>query len=712
MGMAVRLLGSLEVTVDGVDVTPTAPKERALFALLAIHRGHIVSSERLAEELWPDVEPARARRGLQVRMASLRQVLARSQADARIEFVAPGYRLVLPPGTVDVDRCFELLSAGRALAGAGDAESARTTFRRAIDMFQDEPLVGLDSTPSLVAEAGRLHDARLSAVEDWIDAELACGHHHSVVGELDRLVAENALRERLWAQWILALYRCGRQADALRAFSSVRHRLVDELGVEPSAELCDLELAVLQHRPELDGKAEPGAHRGEGPEPSTQEDFRPLPPVRFARARGGVNIGYRVLGDGPDLLIVPGFISHLDMWWESRAIGLVERLSSTNRLILFDKRGMGLSDRPANIAIEDWLDDIHAVLDAVGSESAAIVGVSAGGGIGILFASIYPDRVDSLVVYGGWSRALWAPDYPIGLMPMPDAPARLASKWGTASTFDASCASAKDDPRARERYARYQRMSASPASAAQYLTLLGQLDVRSALPQLTMPTLVLHSSRDQDVPIELARYTADHIDGATLVELDSADHMLWFHEALDLIGNEIQDFVAGAAPAHEVSRVVVTLLFADLITAMASASDERDERLPRMRQEDDHARRVIDRFRGRAIKHDEDGLLVTFDSPARGVRCALALVAELQAEGVQLRVGLHAGECDVIGDDIGGPAVQLARGVARLARPGQVVVSQTVRDLVLGSSITFDQPQATEVAGVPDEWRVYAVTCR
>ena len=192
MGMAVRLLGSLEVTVDGVDVTPTAPKERALFVLLAVHRGHVVSSERLAEELWPDVDPARARRGLQVRMASLRQVLAGSQTGARIDYVAPGYRLTLPPGTVDVDRCFELLAAARGQALEGDLETARTTFRRAVDLFQDDPLVGLDSAPSLVAEASRLRDARLDAVEDWIDAELACGHHHSVVGELDRLVAENS----------------------------------------------------------------------------------------------------------------------------------------------------------------------------------------------------------------------------------------------------------------------------------------------------------------------------------------------------------------------------------------------------------------------------------------------------------------------------------------------------------------------------------------
>jgi DNA-binding SARP family transcriptional activator/pimeloyl-ACP methyl ester carboxylesterase len=727
--VAVRVLGPLQVVINGVDVTPPAPKERALLALLVIKHGRVVGADRLMEELWPSLAADRARRVLQVRVAAVRKLLGAADAAPLLELVSPGYRLALADHDIDEHRFFELVEQARGEAGAGDSAGAATTLREALALWRGEPLADVQACMSLEAEAARLGEARLGAMEDRIEADLACGRHRAVACELDALVVTNPLRERLWAQRILALYRCGRHAEALRACALIRDRLVDELGVEPGPALRALEVAVLEQRPELEWSPPPGGPRPDRrPAAATATSAgarfdaapvllpapEPIPKIRYARTHDGVNLAYQVVGDGPlDLIIVPGYVSHLDTWWEAWSGRLVRRLASFSRVILFDKRGMGLSDRPPHIDVEQWMEDTRVVLDAVGSEQATVLGVTAGGLIAILFAATYPDRTRALVLYGSFARQLYdTDDYPIGLHPEDvDAHVRYTeARWGSGVGLRLYCPSVSDDPVAREQYGRYQRASASPGAASAYLRALAQIDVRHALPMVQAPTLVLHANRDRVISVDQARYLAERIPDATLIELNSADHLIWFSDALDVMTDEIQDFLIGALPNREIRRVLATVLFVD--------DFDRGRRSPgrrRLLQEQSPSSRpkssqLIERFRGHAVRHGDNGILATFDGPARAIRCAYALVGDLRSAGHDARAGLHSGECDAAGEEISGVAVQIARGVADLADPGEVLVSQTVRDLVFGSAITFRGPHSHVLRGIPGDWSVYAVT--
>jgi hypothetical protein len=274
------------------------------------------------------------------------------------------------------------------------------------------------------------------------------------------------------------------------------------------------------------------------------------------------------------------------------------------------------------------------------------------------------------------------------------------ARWGTGVGLRLYCPSVSNDPRAREQYGRYQRASASPGAASAYLRALARMDVRHALPLVRAPSLILHSSRDRVIPVAMARYMADRIPDATLVELDSADHLIWFSDALDVLTDEIQDFLTENLPNREISRVLATVLVLDLVDPHGRGSE------PGQRK----ARQLLDRFRGRAVHGVGEGLLATFDGPARAIRCAASIVEELCAAGIGARAGLHSGECELAGDEVGGVAVQIARGVADLARLGEVRVSQTVRDVVFGSAITFSDAGRETPKDVPGDWRVYTVT--
>jgi pimeloyl-ACP methyl ester carboxylesterase len=431
-----------------------------------------------------------------------------------------------------------------------------------------------------------------------------------------------------------------------------------------------------------------------------------IPEIHYVKSDDGVNLAYQVVGEGPvDLIVVPGYFSHLDTWWEARSGRFARRLASFSRLILFDKRGMGLSDRPLDVDVDRWVEDARVVLDAVGSERAAVLGVAAGGLIAIPFAATYPDRVRVLVLYGAFARQTPArEDYPIGLRPE-DVDAHIAytePRWGTGVGLRLYCPSAGEDPVAREQLGRFQRASASPGAAAEYLRTVAHIDVRRALPMVDAPTLVLHASRDRVIPIELARYVAERIPDATLAEVDSADHLIWFSDAVDAVADQIQDFLTGAVPNREICRVLATVVCIVGLQPRPgplAGSDAYAE-----------TRTVVGRFRGRVVRHDAGGILATFDGPARAIRCASELVAHLWPKELSVRAGVHTGECDATGTDVSGVAVDIARRVAGIARPGEVLVSQTVRDLVLGSSITFRDRCSHQLRDVPGRWRMYAVT--
>jgi class 3 adenylate cyclase len=284
------------------------------------------------------------------------------------------------------------------------------------------------------------------------------------------------------------------------------------------------------------------------------------------------------------------------------------------------------------------------------------------------------------------------------------------ARWGTGVGLRLYCPSVSNDPVAREQFGRYQRASASPGAASAYLRALAQIDVRHALPMVQAPTLILHPTRDRVISIELARYMAQRIPNATLVELNSADHLIWFSDALDVVTNEIQDFLTETLPNREISRVLATVLFIDVVDPHRQIS-KRGLGEPQGRLVGDgRASQLIHRFRGTAVRRAADGIFATFDGPARAIRCASAIVENLSSLGLDVRAGLHSGECEAAGEHIGGVAVEIARGVADVARPGEVLVSQTVRDLVFGSAITFCGPDSRTLRGVPGEWGVYSVT--
>jgi pimeloyl-ACP methyl ester carboxylesterase len=365
---------------------------------------------------------------------------------------------------------------------------------------------------------------------------------------------------------------------------------------------------------------------------------------------------------------------------------------------------MGLSDRPPEVNVDRWVEDVTVVLDTVGSERADVFGVAAGGLIAIPFAATYPARVRALVLYGSFARQMRAgQDYPIGHRPE-DVDAHIAytePRWGSGVGLRLFCPSASDDPVAREQFGRFQRASASPGAAAAYLRTVAQIDVRRALPMVEAPTLVLHARRDRVIPIELAHYLAERMPHATLAEVDSADHLIWFSDAVDAVADQIQDFLVGVVPNLEIRRVLATVVFIVGLhprpRPLAGAGAYAETRA------------FIGRFRGRTVRHDAGGILATFDGPARAIRCASELVAHLWPTELSVRVGVHSGECDATSTGVSGVAVDIARGVADLARPGEVLVSQTVRDLVLGSSITFRDPCSHQLRDVPGRWRVYAV---
>jgi pimeloyl-ACP methyl ester carboxylesterase len=424
-------------------------------------------------------------------------------------------------------------------------------------------------------------------------------------------------------------------------------------------------------------------------------------------------MAYAVYGDGPDLVCAPGFISHLEVAREEPSVAhFSDRLATFRRVIFFDKRGTGLSDPvPHAPTLEENVDDLRAVMDAAGSEQADVFGISEGGAMATLFAATHPERTRALVLYGAYSRMLWASDYSCGvsaedlarLLEMVDA------RWGDGVGLGAWAPSRGGDVRLRAWWARLQRAAASPGMARSLLALYPDIDIRDVLGTISVPTLVLHRCGDRMINVEMGRYLADRIPGAKLVELDGADHFYFTGDA-DAILDEIEEFLTGLRRGPEPDRVLATVLFTDLVGSTEHAVELGDTQW-RYLLESHHAqvRRQLERFRGREVKTMGDGFLATFDGPARGIQCAQAIVDESRGLGLETRAGLHTGECELMNDDVGGIAVHIAARVAALAGAGEVLVSSTVKDLVAGSGLAFADRGAHVLKGVPDEWRLFAV---
>ena len=437
--------------------------------------------------------------------------------------------------------------------------------------------------------------------------------------------------------------------------------------------------------------------------------------IRYAES-DGLQIAYEVFGEGPrDLVLVHGWVTNLELIWEHpRVARALERLGSFCRVLNFDKRGTGLSDRvPLDRlpTLEERMDDVRAVMDAASCRRAVLFGHSEGGPMSLLFAAAYPERVEGLVLYGTFATRRWHEDYPWA--PTPEERERhvraVREGWGGIVHLPELAPGVMNDEEFREWWARYLRSSASPAGAAALTSMNSDADVRAVLPTIHVPTLIVHRTGDRRTDVRGARWMAEQIPGARFVELPGEDHLIWADP--DPILDQVEEFVTGVPPAAVPDRVLLTVLFTDVVAStelLAELGDEAWRGL--LDRHDETVRRYLQRYRGREIATTGDGFLAVFDGPARAVRCAQAIADAVVALGLEIRAGIHTGEVELRGEDIGGLAVHVAARIAALASAGEVLTSATVRDLTSGSGIVFESRGESELRGVPGRWALYAAS--
>jgi pimeloyl-ACP methyl ester carboxylesterase len=429
---------------------------------------------------------------------------------------------------------------------------------------------------------------------------------------------------------------------------------------------------------------------------------------------GDINIAYQVVGDGPiDLVYVPGWLSHIEYVWENPTCAhFFNRVSSFARLIFFDKRGSGLSDRDVGFAtLDERMDDMRAVMDAVDSERAALFGVSEGGSMSALFAATYPERTVALILHACFAKRLWSEDYPWG--PTPEARENwvdtMVREWGEDSDVGFFFPSEIDNPQFRSWFGTYRRYAASPQSAYTLGRLNSEIDIRTILPAINVPTLVTHRRGDRHVKIEEGRYLAEHIPDAKFIELPGDDHGI-FAGDVDQIVDEIEEFLTGIRRGPDRDRVLLTVLFTDIVDSTSKALELGDRRWNELLERHNAIlRRQLRLFRGREVKMTGDGVLAAFDGPARAVQCAIAIRGELRALEINVRAGVHTGECEQRADDLGGIAVHIAARIMDKASAGEVLASSTVKDLVIGSGLAFSERAEETLKGVPGTWRLFTV---
>jgi pimeloyl-ACP methyl ester carboxylesterase/class 3 adenylate cyclase len=436
-----------------------------------------------------------------------------------------------------------------------------------------------------------------------------------------------------------------------------------------------------------------------------------MEPIRTQYAKNGdINVAYQVFGEGDvDLVFVPGFISHIENFWaEPNFARWLRRLGSFCRVILFDKQGTGLSDQASKLpGMDERMDDISAVMDAVGIEQAAIFGISEGGSLATLFAASHPDRSQALILYGAFAQfTSWFPTQEAleGLFQYID------SAWGSGESIPRFAPTMKDDPAFKQWWGKFERLGASPGAAKTIMRMNSQIDITDILPSVNVPTLIIHRKDDVTINVEGGRLLAERIPNAKYVELSGVDHLPMVGENPDRILDEMAQFLTGKWRPVETECVLATVLFTDIAGSTKRAADLGDQRW-RDLLERHHSlvRGELNRFRGKEIDTAGDGFFVTFDGPARGIKCACAIRDAVQSLGITIRAGLHTGECEVMEDKVSGIAVHIGARVMEKADPGEVLVSSTVKDLVAGSGLHFNDRGKYDLKGIPGEWRIFLV---
>ena len=440
-----------------------------------------------------------------------------------------------------------------------------------------------------------------------------------------------------------------------------------------------------------------------------------MPPRTQYTKSGNVSIAYQVSGDGPiDLVYAQGWITNVEYAWENPDYARhLMRLGAFSRVIRFDRRGMGLSDRDVeSLTLEERAEDIRAVMDAVGSKKAALLGVSEGGYMAVMFAATHPERSAALVLYGAYAKGGWAPDYPWGLTDEQNKRIwidNLERDWGGPFGLEHGAPSVANDEAARSWFGAYLRYSASVTATKTLMYQNHAVDIRDLLPAVRVPTLVLHRTGDQWQQLAEGRYLAEHIPGAKLVELPGDDHIPWWGDQDRLIG-EIQEFLTGARAIAPTDRVLLTVLVTDIVGSTEKAAAMGDMKWKGLLQSHDAAvRQELKNFDGQEINTTGDGFILAFTGPSRAIHCALAIRQALERLGLEMRAGLHTGECERRGSDLSGLAVHLASRISGKASSNRILVSNTVKDLVVGSGIMFSDEGTHSLKGIPGEWPLFGV---
>ena len=438
------------------------------------------------------------------------------------------------------------------------------------------------------------------------------------------------------------------------------------------------------------------------------------PQTKYAKS-GEVHIAYQVFGRGrSDLVMVPGWTSHIEYAWEDPIFAnFLDRLGSFCRVTWFDKRGTGLSDREVGMpTLEQRMDDVRAVMDAASVRQASVFGISEGGSMSALFAATYPERVSSLILYGAFAKRIWSPDYPWA----PTLEERLKwidsieKGWGGEVELENLAPSRANDDSFKRWFAAYGRQSVSPSAAVALAKMNTDIDIRNVLSSIHVPTLVIHRRGDRDVRVGNGVYLAQHIEGARYVELMGDDHAPMAGDT-DAIADQIEEFLTGVRPVAQRDRVLSTILFTDIVDSTKKASELGDSRWRHLLlAHNDAVRGELARSRGHEVKTTGDGFVATFDGPGRAILCARAIVERVGSLGIAVRAGLHTGECELLGNDIAGVAVHIAARVAEIASGGEVLVSKTVKDLVSGSGIKFEDRGVHALKGVEGDWQLYSVS--
>ncbi len=431
------------------------------------------------------------------------------------------------------------------------------------------------------------------------------------------------------------------------------------------------------------------------------------PRTQYAKS-GDVHIAYQVFGEGAvDLVFVPGFVSHIENYWDEPSFARwLRRLGNFSRVIMFDKRGTGLSDQVSELpGMDQRMDDVRAVMDAVGIERAAIFGISEGGSLATLFAATHPERSQALIIYGGFAQfSSWIPTQEA----MESLFQYIDKSWGSGESWLNFAPTKEGDLAFQQWWGKFERLGASPGAVKTLMRMNSQIDITEILPSVNVPTLVIHRKDDTLVRVEAGRLLAERIPGAKYVELSGADHLPFVGENSDRILDEMEHFLTGETSTPSVERVLATVVFTDIVGSTARAEALGDQAWGDLLDLHDKAvRKELERFRGNEVKWTGDGFLATFDGPARAIQCALAIVSTVRALGLEVRAGIHTGEVDLVKNDIRGIAVHIASRVADLANGGEVVVSRTVKDLVAGSGIAFQDYGTHELKGVPDQWKLF-----